>query len=175
MIRLLLISVLLLSGSNKQAQAVEASCSSSAVSDPDEVVFESECRLRDYAIVLGNSVLDFKSIVSDSYHNELVIAGTVNHESSTVAYFTVIEYLNCISKFYKRIENIIRVEAVLRDRISTNSLYYMVGYDSSDEEFVFRFDYTGGVLAWKFDATSSYTLPLGLSQYDEWIVVTSPT
>ena len=59
MIHLLLVSILILSGREMQVKALEASCSSTAVSDPEEVVFESECRLRDYAIVLGNEYLDF--------------------------------------------------------------------------------------------------------------------
>ena len=174
-LKLTMLASFILCWDQSLVRAEEASCDVDEAEEPDAYSeFESECRERDYAIVLGNSVLDFKSIVSDSYHNELLIAGTVEHETTTVAYFTLIEYLNCISKFYKRIENITRVEAVLRDRISTNSFYYMVGYDSSDAEFIFRFDYAGGLLAWKFDTSASYTLPLGLSQYDEWIVVTSP-
>lgn len=160
-----------------QVKALEASCSSTAVSDPEEVVFESECRLRDYAIVLGNEYLDFQSIVSDSYNDELVIGGTVVHTYATVdtvAYLTLIDYPNCISKFYKRISNIDRVTAVLRDRITTNSYYYMVGYDASYSEYIFRFDSNGDLLARKFTQSLSteYSLPQ-IAQYTSWIVVTS--
>ena len=157
------------------------SCDSTASTVSAPSSFASECRTRDYSIVLGNSALDFQTIVSDSYSDDLLIGGTVIQDSTTHGFITLIDMLTCSSKFYKKVEGITRVQAVLRDRITSNKFYYMVGYDASDSEFIFRFDdfNTGIVMfdVWEFEQPSlpKYALSVGLAQYNSWLIVTSLT
>ena len=99
--------------------------------------------------------------------------------ATTHGFVTLIDLLTCSSVFYKKIEGIIRVEAVLRDRIALNSYYYLLGYDALDSEFIFRFDATSLNLikfdAWELEQPSSpkFALPVGFVQYNSWLVVTS--
>ena len=93
----------------------------------------SICRERDYAFVLGNTELDFKSILIDAYDTELVMAGIVadDNEGADVGYFTVVDTITCTSLYYYRLSTLVSVDAVHRNKKektdkSTVVYYYLV-------------------------------------------------
>ena len=93
----------------------------------------SVCRERDYTFVLGNTELDFKSILIDAYDTDIIMAGIVadNDEGGDVGYFTVVDTITCASLYYFRLSALVSVDAVHRNKkekadLSTKVYYYLV-------------------------------------------------
>ena len=94
------------------------------------LAFDSICRNRDYAFVLGNSEMDFIQVLSDAYDTDLLLAGMVNDPNGDdVGFITVLDTTNCQSIMYRRLYDLVWVSAVHRGRIEDTVYYYLVGYD----------------------------------------------
>ena len=98
------------------------------------VSYDSVCRNRDYAFVLGNSALDFKTVISEAYDTDLIMAGMVTDStlSADTGFFTVLNTVSCESSHYWRLTELVSVDAVFRNRVESSEpnvvlYYYLVG------------------------------------------------
>ena len=105
------------------------------------------CRNRDYAFILGNSKTDYAegSLIVDGTDTDIVIAGLVEYDTSgsDVGFIAALDSSTCLASLFYRLQDIVWVDAVRASRVSTKSYFYLVGYDSSDSEHMFKFDTDG--------------------------------